>query len=226
MQNSKANPQDSPRNAPPAVSIPPAGFRKKTLLFALPLVLSCVMGLWFLVTLFLSGDPAPLPFYIPLVNPLDLEEAFCIALFLLWQSVLFKRGDLPRLKKSALFIIIDSMIFLFAVAVIARSVYFYGGVPYHRVFESDLFHLCLFILWAVYGIGHIIGGNRLSLRKVWIAGAVLMAADIAKLLILDLAGTGAVTRIVSFFIAGLLLLFIGWAAPLPPHAGKEPNHEG
>jgi uncharacterized membrane protein len=180
------------------------------------------MGIWFLVTLFLSGDPAPLPFNIPNLNPLDLEEAFCIVLFLLWQTALRKRTDLPVMKTQVLVVSIDAAAFLFAIAVCARSVHFYGGVPYDRVFDSDIFHLCLFILWAVYGIGHIIAGSRLSLRQVWIAGTILTVADIAKLLILDLAGTGAVTRIVSFFIAGILLLFIGWAAPLPP---AEKNHE-
>jgi uncharacterized membrane protein len=205
----------SPRRLPVS-SPPPKGFRRKLIRFILPLVLSCVMGLWFLVTLFLSGDPAPLPFYIPVVNPLDLEEAFCIVLFLLWQSFLMKQGDLPAMRKPVLFVIIDIAVFLFTIALISRSVHFYGGVPYGRVFDSNVFHLCLFILWAVYGIGHIIGGFKWSWRKVWIAGAVLTVVDVAKLLIWDLAGTGAVTRIVSFFIAGLLLLFIGWAAPLPP----------
>jgi uncharacterized membrane protein len=195
-------------------------FRKKIFLFVLPLILSFIMGLWFLVTLFLPGDPAPLPFYIPIVNPLDLEEAFCIVLFFLWQAVLLKQGGLPRLGKPVLFVLVDGAVFLFAVAVTARSVHFYGDLPYREIFDSDVFHLCLFILWAVYGIGHIIGGSKLSLRKVWIAGAILTVADIAKLLILDMAGTGAVTRIVSFFIAGLLLLFIGWAAPLPPPEAK------
>jgi uncharacterized membrane protein len=209
-----------PPQRPPDLSASAAGFRKKLLFFVLPLMLSGIMGLWFVVTLFLSGDPSPLPFYIPVINPLDLEEAFCIVLFLLWQSALFKPNDLPRMKKPALFCIIDSMIFLFTIAVTARSVHFYGAVPYRRVFDSGAFQLCLFILWAVYGIGHIIGGSRRSLRQVWIAGAVLTVTDIAKFLILDLAETGAISRIVSFFIAGFLLLFIGWAAPLPPAEKK------
>jgi uncharacterized membrane protein len=198
-----------------------ADFHKKLFLFVLPLILSCIMGLWFFVTLFFSGDPAPLPFYIPIINPLDLEEAFCAVLFLLWQVALLHRKDLPAAGKPALLVIIDTAVFLFTIALTARSVHFYGHIPYSRIFDADVFHLCLFILWAVYGIGHIIGGFKLSLRKVWIAGAVLTVADIAKLLILDLAGTGAITRIVSFFIAGLLLLFIGWAAPLPPPEGKQ-----
>jgi uncharacterized membrane protein len=189
--------------------------------YILPLVLSCVLGLWFIVSLFLSGDPAPLPFYIPVINPLDLEEAFCIVLFLLWQSSLLKRGDLPAMKERTLFISIDAMIFLFTSALCARSVHFYGDIPYRRLIYSDVFHLCIFILWAVYGIGHVIAGNKLRLRRLWIAGAVLMVGDVAKFILLDLANAGTALRIVSFFVAGLLLLFIGWAAPLPPSAGER-----
>jgi uncharacterized membrane protein len=194
----------------------PKSFHRKLIRFTLPLLLSCVIWFWFLVTLFFPGNPAPLPFYIPIINPLDLEEAFCIVLFLLWQSYLMKQDDLPAMRKPALFVIIDTAVFLFTITVAARSAHFYGGVPYRQVFDSGIFNLCLFILWAVYGIGHIIGGFKWSRRKVWIAGAVLTVVDVAKLLILDMAGTGAITRIISFFIAGLLLLFIGWAAPLPP----------
>ncbi|MDR3193224.1 MAG: DUF2339 domain-containing protein, partial [Treponema sp.] len=213
----------------PRLPVPPpdaAGFRRKTVFFTLPLLLSCIMGLWFALTLFLPGDPAPLPFYLPIINPLDLEEAFCLVLFLFWQSTLSRRKDLPRMRSPVLFVLADTAVFLFAIALIARAVHFYGQVPYRRVFDSVVFHLCLFIFWAVYGIAHIIGGSRLSIRKVWIAGAVLMTLDIAKFLLLDLAGAGAVTRIVSFFIAGLLLLFVGWAAPLPPAAGKDPAPPG
>jgi uncharacterized membrane protein len=204
---------------------PPDGSRRRLIFYTLPLVLSCVLGLWFIVSLFLSGDPAPLPFYIPLINPLDLEEAFCIVLLLLWQSSLIKRGDLPAMKKRTLFISIDAMIFLFAIALCARSVHFYGQIPYRSLIYSDVFHLFLFILWAVYGLGHVIAGSKMSLRQLWIAGALLMVGDIAKFILLDLAKAGTALRIVSFFVAGLLLLFIGWAAPLPPSV-REGNDEG
>jgi uncharacterized membrane protein len=108
------------------------------------------------------------------------------------------------------------MVFLWLTAILARSFHFYGHIPYSRLPVSAGFHLGLFIFLAFYGIAHIIAGRRMLLRRVWIAGAVFTAAAIGKLLLLDLAGTGAVTRIFSFFIAGLILLFIGWAAPLPP----------
>jgi uncharacterized membrane protein len=96
----------------------------------------------------------------------------------------------------------------------------------NRLFMSSEFHLGIFIFWAVYGILHIIVGNKVRNRPVWIAGAVLTLVDIAKLILLDLADSGTVTRIVSFFIAGMVLLFIGWRAPLPPERIKSEEQGG
>jgi uncharacterized membrane protein len=202
---------------------------KTLIFFVLPLILSIILGAWFLVTLFLPGDPAPLPVYIPILNPLDLLEGFCIAA-ILFRQIRPRAGPrepgsesrLPSLSKGAFFALGDSMVFLWLTAILARSFHFYGAIPYSRIFESPGFHVGLFIFWALYGIAHIIAGRRLSMRPVWIAGAVLTVTDIAKLLLLDLAGTGIVTRIIPFFIAGFILLFIGWAAPLPPAAGQGP----
>jgi uncharacterized membrane protein len=194
----------------------------------LPLILCGILGLWFLVTLFWSGNPKPLPFYIPIINPLDLQQGFCIAGITLW--FLQNRKTIASIAKDKSFILGDLMVFLWITAIIGRSVHFYGKpdipnistpVISSRILASPSFHLGIFIFWGIYGIAHIILGHRLALRPLWIAGAILTVADIGKLLILDLAGTGAITRIISFFIAGLILLFIGWVAPLPPPVSQD-----
>ena len=43
----------------------------------------------------------------------------------------------------------------------------------------------------------------------------------AKLLIVDLSGSGTVTRIVSFIGAGVLMLLIGYVAPLPAKEASD-----
>jgi uncharacterized membrane protein len=199
----------------------------KLLFLALPLILCSILGVWFLVTLFRSGDPAPLPLYIPLVNPLDLLEGFCVGVSVFWLLGLKKKGGGIRgPKKSGVFVLTDAAIFIWVIAILARSVHFYGGAAYNRIAETDAFHLSFFVFCALYGIAHIIGGHRLPHRTVWITGAVLTVADIAKLLLFDMAGIGILYRILSFFIAGVILLFIGWVAPLPPArelSGEEPK---
>jgi uncharacterized membrane protein len=201
---------------------------EKLLFFALPLMLASVLGIWFLATLFMSGDPAPLPFYIPLVNPLDLLEGFCVAAVIFWLlSLGKKRAGMPVPRKSLVFVLADVSVFVWFAAILGRIVHYYGGVPFRAVPGAGGFHLGLFILCSLYGIAHIIGGRRLLRRRVWIAGALLTVAAIAKLLLFDMADIGVPYRILSFFIAGVVLLFIGWAAPLPParQAQEEESRE-
>ena len=196
---------------------------KKLLFSTLPSILMIILGLWFLVTLFLQGEPDPLPLYIPFINPLDLQQGFCIAGITLRLMQNRKRNKNTWMENKY-FAVMDVMLFLWITAIISRSVHFYAHIPMYSMLKSHLFHLGIFIFWALYGIAHIIAGHKKSLRPVWIAGAVLTIVDIIKLLLFDLADTGTISRIVSFFIAGIILLFIGWAAPLPPSRPRE-SHE-
>jgi uncharacterized membrane protein len=194
----------------------------RLLFFALPLILASILGIWFLSTLFMPGDPAPLPRYVPLLNPLDLLEGFCAAAAVFWLLMLRKKGGgIPVPRKSLIFVLADVSVFVWLAAILARSVHYYGGADFRRVLSTGEFHLGFFILCALYGIAHITGGRRLASRGIWIAGAVLTAADIGKLLLFDMADTGVPYRILSFFIAGVILLFIGWAAPLPPSGERK-----
>jgi uncharacterized membrane protein len=49
-----------------------------------------------------------------------------------------------------------------------------------------------------------------------LAGALLLSIVLAKLFFNDLGNTGTVARIVSFIGVGVLLLVIGYVAPVPP----------
>jgi uncharacterized membrane protein len=53
-------------------------------------------------------------------------------------------------------------------------------------------------------------------RRPWFAGAALLGVVVGKLILLDLANSGTVARIVSFLGVGALLLIIGYVAPVPP----------
>jgi len=48
---------------------------------------------------------------------------------------------------------------------------------------------------------------------------------VAKLFLVELAARGSLTRIVSFIVVGLLLLVVGYFAPLPPRREVEQPSE-
>jgi uncharacterized membrane protein len=58
--------------------------------------------------------------------------------------------------------------------------------------------------------------HRRRYRGAWVAGAALLAIVVAKLFFVDLSQVGGVERIVSFIGVGVLLLVVGYLAPVPP----------
>jgi uncharacterized membrane protein len=59
-------------------------------------------------------------------------------------------------------------------------------------------------------------GHRRVLRTVWIVGAGLLGIVVLKLFFVELADQGGLYRIVSFIVVGVLLLVVGYFAPVPP----------
>jgi uncharacterized membrane protein len=98
-----------------------------------------------------------------------------------------------------------------------------------RLLGDGRLHAALSILWAILALGAMAWGARHRQRPVWFAGAGLLGCGVAKLFFVDLAGSGSISRIVSFLAVGGLMLLIGFFAPvpgpLPPADGadKTPN---
>jgi uncharacterized membrane protein len=69
-------------------------------------------------------------------------------------------------------------------------------------------------------------GARSRARAVWLAGAALMTVVVVKLFLVDLGNTATLARVVSFLGVGLLLLVVGYFAPVPPRAEAEARAAG
>ena len=65
-------------------------------------------------------------------------------------------------------------------------------------------------------MGLMVSGSQRANRPLWLVGAGLLGAVVVKLFLVDLSGQGTIERIVSFVGAGLLILVIGYQAPVPP----------
>ncbi len=71
-----------------------------------------------------------------------------------------------------------------------------------------------------------IGGHMRSNRQLWLGGAALIGVVVIKLFFVELSNRGGMERIVSFIGVGILLLVVGYFAPLPPkHSATEVGEE-
>ncbi|GGJ99058.1 DUF2339 domain-containing protein [Luteimonas terricola] len=175
-----------------------------------------LVGVGWLRALRDAGDSAPLP-WLPLLNPLDLAQLAALGLFACWlwsaQSPAFARRRVALLSSAG---------FLLVTCITLRAVHHWGGVQWgEALWSTSLAQTALTVVWSVLGVAGWIGGSRRGQRALWLAGAVLMAVVLAKLVLFDRQHLGDLLGIGSFIAYGLLCTLVGWFAPAPPRAPVE-----
>lgn len=178
-----------------------------------PLIISLIG--WFMVmSLNSSGNAAPLP-YVPLINPLDITLAAVLMLLFIWH-----RGVNKHLGKlqSIMPIVPSIMGFTLLNGVLLRTLHHWVGTPFEwaSIFTNSTVQMSFTFLWGITAFLLMLLAHKRGQRQIWIVGAALMGLVVAKLFLLDLSQTGSVERIASFIGAGLMLLVMGYFAPLPP----------
>ena len=76
-------------------------------------------------------------------------------------------------------------------------------------------------VWSPLPLAALIFPSRPVLWPLWIVGAVLLGIVVAKLFLVDLANTGTVERVVSFISVGVLVIVVGYFAPVPPKSQER-----
>ncbi len=184
-----------------------------------------VLLLGCLLSFSLNGSPAPLA-YIPVFNPLELAELALI--LLLGLRVVRRAAQQPATESKLLARLFTGwlpavLLFLLLNVITARCAHFFSGVSYNAdaLFASTVFQTAIAALWSILAMAMTVGGAKKGKRRIWLGGSVLLAMVVFKLFVIDLSGTGTIGRIVSFLVVGLLMLIIGFFAPLPPKTAEN-----
>jgi uncharacterized membrane protein len=180
-----------------------------------PLIFYLLGWLWF-TNVTSTGSAGPLP-YLPALNPLELSYMVVLGgIFLWWRLIRIRRElhDLDVLVNSVL----AGTVFAAVTGGVIRACHHWANIPWDRdaLYASDTVQASLSIVWGTLAISLMLFGNRRRIRTVWIIGVVLVSVVVAKLFLIELSAVGTLQRIVSFIVVGLLLLLVGYVAPLPP----------
>lgn len=182
-------------------------------------VIVLALGWLFFAGVRLPGNPAPLP-YVPLLNPLDVTAMFILIALLGW---VLRTRSLIGAPPDPLFIGLGIAGFAWVNATLFRALHHFAGIPYtlEAMAGSVLAQSALSIFWSVLALALMLIAIRVRFRYLWLIGAALLGVVVVKLFAVDLSNTGTIARIVSFVGVGLLLLIIGYVAPVPPRT-REP----
>jgi len=179
-----------------------------------------MLGLWLvLVNADRPGRAWPID-YLPMLNPIDIAIGFA----LLGSTVWWRQGqrlvkDWPFLRcQRAAIGLLAAGLFLWVNAIVLRSVHFWAGVRYDfdALWRSNVTQSSLAILWSVLGVLGMVLAARKGHRLAWFCAAGLMGLVVLKLFFVDLANTNTLERVISFVSVGVLMVIVGYFAPVPP----------
>ncbi|HSG57908.1 MAG TPA: DUF2339 domain-containing protein [Woeseiaceae bacterium] len=187
---------------------------------ALPMIVYLLGWLW-LTNLTSTGAAQPLK-YLPVLNPLELAYLAVLGGTWFWWRLLREEEKLAGFDVLA-HAVLAGTAFAAVTGGVIRACHHWAGVPWDAdaLFASDTVQASLSIVWGTLAISLMLLGNRRKERIVWFLGTALVAVVVVKLFLIELSAVGTLQRIVSFIVVGLLLLLVGYVAPLPPRKGES-----
>ncbi|WP_445193539.1 DUF2339 domain-containing protein [Sphingomonas sp. Tas61C01] len=177
-----------------------------------------------------AGNAAPLP-YIPLLNPIDLTLGIALGGLALWRRTMLESDPRPKgvaaLEGYGPLAALAGLAFVIVNTIWLRTAHQLLGVAWNgdALLGSVVVQSGLAILWTSLALALMVTASRRKVRGLWLAGAGLLGLTVVKLLLVDLANSGGGATIVAFIVVGVLMLVVGYLAPLPPRGGP-PVPEG
>lgn len=184
------------------------------------------------------GNADPLQF-LPILNPIDILAAASVILLMRWKREMVAElsadsSSLTPAVASLLRLAATPWLPALSVAGVAaltmtaaRTVHHWAGVPFELrslVYSTEL-QVALSILWAATALAAMVAAVRAADRRIWIVGASWMGVVVVKLFLVDLASLAALPKAASFIGVGILLLIVGYLAPVPPSQSKAPQSD-
>ena len=165
--------------------------------------------------------------YIPFINLLEESAIFAMIMLTVWVHFvgqLWLESQPTNNKKAAqnihisAVILLSALCFLWGNSVILRSLSQWLDISwsFYHLWHANIVQVSLSLVWTIIAVIFIAFAHRYHLRKIWFAGALLQAIVVIKLILVDSVELDGLWRAFAFIGVALLMLVIGYLAPLPP----------
>jgi uncharacterized membrane protein len=162
----------------------------------------------------------------PVLNTADGASLVMVTAMLFYFARLFKTREMSVKLRGALKWIRGLTVFFWANAVLGRAVFYLSDDEYYYysfswLMRSSAYHLAIAVLWGAVGFIFIAYGFMKFRKTYWTIGAIALAVDAVKLLLIDLSRVDTLQRILSFLGVGVIFIAIGYFFPLPRKLPEE-----
>ena len=171
--------------------------------------------------------------YIPIINPLEESAIFSLLMFSVWIKLMpnYVQFDNKTTNSGILNIPLPNLIlvslmtltFLWGNSVVLRCLSQIFDITWnaYTLWHNNIVQMTASLLWMLSAVILIAIGHRYSLRKIWYSGQLIQITVIIKLISVDIQETDGLLRAFAFIGVALLMLLIGYLAPIPPKQNDE-----
>lgn len=163
--------------------------------------------------------------YLPLLNPLEQSAMFALLMLAFWRHYAMSAVGIPWLAalRPASTWLLWGLAAWWANGILLRTLSYYGDLPWSvwALWNSRLIQTTLALVWTLAALVMMISSTRRVGRPLWFCGAAQLGVVIIKLFLVDSARGGGLARAIAFIGVAVLVLVVGYFAPLPPRRGLE-----
>lgn len=166
--------------------------------------------------------------YLPLINPLEASVIFALCMITIWLklAINYSQFDRPNanllnlkisLPNSVLIpLIILSLLWTNSIIIRSLSQWLHINWSWYSLWHSKLTQATLSLIWTLIAVLLVTIGHRYLQRKTWFTGVIVQILVVIKLMCVDSMELDGLLRAFAFIIIAILMLIIGYLAPLPP----------
>ena len=171
--------------------------------------------------------------YIPIINPLEESAIFSLLMFSVWIKLMpnyvqfddktTNSGILNIPLPNLILVSLMTLTFLWGNSVVLRCLSQIFDITWnaYTLWHNNIVQMTASLLWMLSAVILIAIGHRYSLRKIWYSGQLIQITVIIKLISIDIQETDGLLRAFAFIGVALLMLLIGYLAPIPPKQNDE-----
>ena len=157
--------------------------------------------------------------YIPILNPIEEAAAFALLMSVYWRRriVAFEPSAGPVIAIGCW-----ALVIWWGNGLLLRTLASVGGVSWtpQALWASAFIQTSIAIAWTIAALVCMALAARTGRRPAWFVGAFALGVVVVKLFLVDSARTGGLARAIAFIGVALLILLIGYLAPLPPRESR------
>ncbi|OCG01653.1 DUF2339 domain-containing protein [Gilliamella sp. wkB112] len=167
-------------------------------------------------------------YYIPLLNPLEEGAIFAWMMLGLWlklatpvlknHSAIIDTTNIQKPLTNISTTVLIALAFLWTNSMVLRSLNEWLNLTwsFYSLWHTNIIQVVLSLIWTLTAVILVGIAHRYLLRKVWYAGVILQSVIVIKLVFVDSVELDGLLRAFVFIGVALLMLLIGYLAPLPP----------